>query len=125
MNSDRLLFFTLLTLLAFITSVSGQASKSDLIEQALALAKNRDFAFKIFPHSGHTLSVVRAPNDPWDFPRTAAGSRQVMADWLLRQASPRKLKEKPVARSMITRFVASETELVSPSESTYPFEFHS
>ena len=95
--------------------LSVPAAKSkDLVEQALAQAKNRDFTFKIFPHADHTLSVVRSPTDAWDFPRTAAGSRQVMADWLLRQASPRKLKEKPVARSMTTHFLAPETELVSP-----------
>jgi pimeloyl-ACP methyl ester carboxylesterase len=106
--------------------LSVPATKSkDLIEQALARAKNRDFTFKIFPHADHTLSVVRPPTDAWDFPRTAPGSRQAMAEWLLRQASPRELKEKLVARSVTTHFVAPETELVSPSESTYPFEFHS
>jgi len=66
--------------------LSVPATKSkDLIEQALARAKNRDFAFKIFPHADHTLSIVRAPTDTWDFPRTAVGSRQLMAEWLLRR----------------------------------------
>jgi pimeloyl-ACP methyl ester carboxylesterase len=68
--------------------LSVPATKSkDLVAQALARAKNQDFAFKIFPHADHTLSVVRSPTDTWDFPRTAAGSRQLMADWLLRQAN--------------------------------------
>ena len=66
--------------------LSVPATKSkDLVEQALVRAKNRDFTFKIFPHADHTLTVVRSPTDAWDFPRTAAGSRQLMADWLLRQ----------------------------------------
>jgi pimeloyl-ACP methyl ester carboxylesterase len=64
------------------------ATKSkDLVEQALARAKNRDFTFKIFPHADHTLSIVRASADAWDFPRTAAGSRQLMAEWLLRRSN--------------------------------------
>jgi pimeloyl-ACP methyl ester carboxylesterase len=66
--------------------LSVPATKSkDLLEQALARAKNRDFTFEIFPHADHTLSVVRAPTDAWDFPRTAVGSRQLMAEWLLRR----------------------------------------
>jgi pimeloyl-ACP methyl ester carboxylesterase len=66
--------------------LSVPATKSkDLLEQALARATNRDFTFKIFPHADHTLSVVRAPADAWDFPRTAVGSRQLMAEWLLRR----------------------------------------
>jgi dipeptidyl aminopeptidase/acylaminoacyl peptidase len=66
--------------------LSVPAAKSkDLVAQALDRAKNRDFSFKIFPHADHTLSVVRSSTDAWDFPRTAVGSRQVMADWLLRR----------------------------------------
>jgi pimeloyl-ACP methyl ester carboxylesterase len=66
--------------------LSVPATKSkDLVAQALARARNRDFTFKIFPHADHTLSVIRSPSDAWDFPRAAAGSRQLMADWLLRQ----------------------------------------
>jgi pimeloyl-ACP methyl ester carboxylesterase len=68
--------------------LSVPAAKSkDLVAQALARAKNRDFTFKIFPQADHTLSIVRTPTDAWDFPRTATGSRQLMADWLLRQTS--------------------------------------
>jgi pimeloyl-ACP methyl ester carboxylesterase len=63
------------------------AKSSDLVAQALARAKNRDFTFKLFPHADHTLGIVRNPTDAWDFPRTATGSRQLMADWLLRQTS--------------------------------------
>jgi pimeloyl-ACP methyl ester carboxylesterase len=65
-------------------SVPAMKSKV-LVEQALERAKNRDFTFKIFPHADHTLSVVRSPTDAWDFPRTAGGSRQVMAEWLRRR----------------------------------------
>jgi pimeloyl-ACP methyl ester carboxylesterase len=68
--------------------LSVPAAKSkDLVAQAQSRAKNRDFTFKIFPHADHTLSVARSPADAWDFPRTAAGSRQLMTDWLLRQAN--------------------------------------
>jgi pimeloyl-ACP methyl ester carboxylesterase len=68
--------------------LSVPAAKSkDLVAQALARAKNRDFTFKLFPHADHTLSIVRTPTDAWDFPRTATGSRQLMANWLLRQTS--------------------------------------
>jgi pimeloyl-ACP methyl ester carboxylesterase len=66
--------------------LSVPAAKSkDLVAQALFRAKNRDFTFKIFPHADHSLAVVRAATDAWDFPRTAAGSRQLMAEWLLRR----------------------------------------
>ena len=75
--------------------LSVPATKSkDLVEQALARAKNRDFTFKIFPHADHTLSVVRLPADAWDFPRTAVGSRQVMADWLLRRLKAGRFKDR-------------------------------
>jgi pimeloyl-ACP methyl ester carboxylesterase len=68
--------------------LSVPATKSkDLVEQALARAKNQDFTFKIFPHADHTLTVIRSPTDAWDFPRTAIGSRQVMAEWLLRRSN--------------------------------------
>jgi pimeloyl-ACP methyl ester carboxylesterase len=66
-------------------SVPATKSKG-LIEQALAKAKNRNFTSRIFPHADHTLTVVRSPADAWDFPRTAAGSRQLIAEWLLKQA---------------------------------------
>jgi len=73
--------------------LSVPAAKSkDLVEQALAQAKNRDFTFKIFPHADHTLSVVRSPTDAWDFPRTAAGSRQLMAAWLLERSNAGRFK---------------------------------
>jgi pimeloyl-ACP methyl ester carboxylesterase len=67
--------------------LSVPATKSkELLEQALARAKNRDFTFRLFPQADHTLSMVRSPTDAWDFPRVATGSRQVMSDWLIRRA---------------------------------------
>jgi pimeloyl-ACP methyl ester carboxylesterase len=75
--------------------LSVPATKSkDLIEKALAKAKNRDFTFKMFPHADHTLSVVRSPADAWDFPRTATGSRQAMAEWLLRRSNAEGFKDR-------------------------------
>jgi hypothetical protein len=63
---------------------SVPAAKSrELLDRALSKAKNPDVTLETFPCADHTLSVVHSASDAWDFPRAAAGSREVMAAWLL------------------------------------------
>jgi pimeloyl-ACP methyl ester carboxylesterase len=66
-------------------SVPALRSKT-LVEEALTRARNRNFTLKVFPHADHTLSIVRSAADGWDFLRTAAGSRDFMADWMRKQS---------------------------------------
>ncbi len=65
------------------------AKSKELIERALACAKNKDATLRLFSTADHTLTVVRPPNADWDFPRTAEGSRRLMVDWLLARSMPR------------------------------------
>jgi dipeptidyl aminopeptidase/acylaminoacyl peptidase len=65
-------------------AVPALESKS-IVETALIHGGNRNFVLKIFPNADHTLSVVRAAPDGWDFPRTASGSRELMQSWIVKQ----------------------------------------
>jgi dipeptidyl aminopeptidase/acylaminoacyl peptidase len=65
-------------------AVPALESKS-IVETALIHSGNRNFTLKIFPNADHTLSVVRAAVDGWDFPRTASGSRELMQSWIVKQ----------------------------------------
>jgi dienelactone hydrolase len=58
------------------------ARSRDLIEAALARGGNRDHTLVLYPAADHALRVVRGTGAPWDFPRTAPGARQLMAEWL-------------------------------------------
>jgi dipeptidyl aminopeptidase/acylaminoacyl peptidase len=65
-------------------AVPALQSKS-IVETALIHGGNRNFTLRIFPNADHTLSVVRAADDGWDFPRTALGSRELMHSWIVKQ----------------------------------------
>ena len=65
-------------------AVPALESKS-IVETALVHGGNGNFVLKIFPNADHTLSVVRAAAEGWDFPRIASGSRELMQSWVVKQ----------------------------------------
>jgi len=58
------------------------ARSRDLIEAALARAGNHDHTLVLYPAADHALRIVRETGAPWDFPRTAPGARELIAEWL-------------------------------------------
>ncbi len=65
-------------------NVPSELSKK-IMEAALKKAKNKKYLFKIFPKSGHGVSIVREKNAAWDFPRLAIGYQETMVEWVIKQ----------------------------------------
>lgn len=55
-----------------------------IIENALKKGKNKKYDLKLFPESGHGLSIISAG---WDFPRLAPGYPELLIGWTLRTVS--------------------------------------
>ncbi len=66
--------------------LSVPSKKSQMIiEGAMKKGGNKDFTLKIFPQSGHGVSIVREQSAVWDWPRLASGYQEIMVEWVLQK----------------------------------------
>jgi pimeloyl-ACP methyl ester carboxylesterase len=56
-----------------------------LIEQALKRAGNKDYTIRLFPGIDHAITVAKAKEGAWDFPRRAPGYFESQIEWLLKR----------------------------------------
>ena len=66
-----------------------------IIENAQRRSGNRDYSIKVFPDVTHFITMARARNEGWDFPRVASDYLEATADWLAAKVNRRPSGKRP------------------------------